>query len=347
MVDLKSKIQNVLKLDIVKIFSFTALSTFVKMVTGLISVKVVAVLIGPSGIALIGQLNNFATIIMALASGGINNGVTKYVAEYKSSNSEIKNILSTGFKITAICSSFIGLLLIGFKDFLSNKILLSTEYGYVFIVFGIVLIFYALNSFIVSILNGFKEFKLLVYVNIVGSILGLLFTLTLVYFGGLKGALISSISFQSVMFIVTFYMIRKLFWLNRSFFLQSFDKQWLRRYLGFSLMALISAGTSPISQLILRGQIINDISQIEAGWWEAMNRISNIYLLIITTTLSVYYLPRLSEISDNRVLRSELLKAYKIIVPVLLLCFSSIFFLRFFVIKLLFTSEMQVTNYIL
>ena len=57
------------------------MSTVVKMLTGLISVKVVASIIGPSGVALVGQLNNFATIAMSLASGGINNGITKYVAE--------------------------------------------------------------------------------------------------------------------------------------------------------------------------------------------------------------------------------------------------------------------------
>lgn len=341
MVDLKTKIQKVLKLDLVKIFSFTALSTFVKMLAGLVSVKVVAVMIGPSGIALLGQLNNFATIIMTLASGGINNGVTKYVSEYKSSDSEIRKLLSTGFKVTAFCSSIIGLLLIIFNELLSRKVLLSPAYGYVFIIFGIVLIFYALNSFIVSILNGFKEFKLFVYVNIIGSILGLIFTVSLVYFGGLKGALISAISFQSVMFLVTLYMIRKLYWLNKSFFFERFDQVWFRRYLGFTLMAFVTAATSPISQLILRGHIINEISQIEAGWWEAMNRISNMYLLVITTSLSVYYLPRLSEISDNRLLRIELFKAYKLIVPALLLSFAAIFFLRFFVIQVLFTAEFR------
>ena len=83
--------QRALKADIVKVFSFTAMSTVVKMLTGLISVKVVASIIGPSGVALVGQLNNFATIAMSLASGGINNGITKYVAEYKEDKERIKD----------------------------------------------------------------------------------------------------------------------------------------------------------------------------------------------------------------------------------------------------------------
>lgn len=75
--------QHVAKTDIVRVFSFTAISTLVKMLTGLIGVKVVASVIGPAGVALVGQLNNFASIAMAVSSGGINSGIIKYVAEYK------------------------------------------------------------------------------------------------------------------------------------------------------------------------------------------------------------------------------------------------------------------------
>ena len=79
----KSFISRVLKADIVKVFSLTSISTLVKMCTGLVSVKIVASIIGPAGVALVGQLNNFSTIALSLATGGINSGIPKYIAEYK------------------------------------------------------------------------------------------------------------------------------------------------------------------------------------------------------------------------------------------------------------------------
>ena len=87
--------QHVAKMDIVRVFSFTAISTLVKMLTGLIGVKVVASVIGPAGVALVGQLNNFASIAMAVSSGGINSGIIKYVAEYKDNENRIRLLLST------------------------------------------------------------------------------------------------------------------------------------------------------------------------------------------------------------------------------------------------------------
>ncbi|HEY0897041.1 MAG TPA: oligosaccharide flippase family protein, partial [Sphingobacteriaceae bacterium] len=71
-----------LKKEMVKVFSLTAVSTLVKMLTGFISVKIISTLIGPAGVALLGQLTNFSTIFLTFSNGGINNGVTKYIAEY-------------------------------------------------------------------------------------------------------------------------------------------------------------------------------------------------------------------------------------------------------------------------
>ena len=77
-------------------------------------------------------------------------------------------------------------------------------------------------------------------------------------------------------------------------------------------MAFTSAATVPVSQMLLRGYVITEISATEAGWWEAMNRISNMYLMVITTSFSVYYLPRLSELTNNDELRHEIFKSYKL-----------------------------------
>ena len=49
--------------EIVKVFSLSSIATLVRMLTGMISIKVVAVIIGPSGVAILGQLNNFVYII--------------------------------------------------------------------------------------------------------------------------------------------------------------------------------------------------------------------------------------------------------------------------------------------
>lgn len=327
------------QIDFIKIFSLTALSTLVRILTGFISVKFMAVIIGASGIALLGQLNNFSTIILSVATLGINSGVTKYVAEFQCDESKIKSFLSTGLRIVVVSSLICGILMIIFRHLLTKWIFLSPDYAYVFIVFGITIILYSLNNFFISVLNGFKEYKKFVIINILGTIVGLVFTLILIVFFQLKGALISSVTFQSVSFYFTFRMLRKYSWRTIPYFKQKFEFLIAKKYLRYSLMTLVSVAVVPVSQLLLRGYVINHISEIEAGWWEAMNRISGMYLLVITSSFSVYYLPRLSEISDRSVLRKEIFQSYKIIIPMIFFGFIVIYLLRYFIIRILFTID--------
>ena len=51
-----TRIKKIIATDLVKVTSLNAVATLVRMLTGFISVKVVAVLIGPAGVALLGQL---------------------------------------------------------------------------------------------------------------------------------------------------------------------------------------------------------------------------------------------------------------------------------------------------
>ena len=335
----KSFISRVLKADIVKVFSLTSISTLVKMCTGLVSVKIVASIIGPAGVALVGQLNNFSTIALSLATGGINSGITKYVAEYKSDASKVKQYLATAFRITVVCSLLVGLVLLLLCKQLSSLIMMTPQYWYVFAIFGITITFYGLNNMLVSVVNGYKQFNKYVKVNVVSSIFGVSFTVALVLALGLPGALISAVTFQSLMIFVSVLMLRKLEWLRKDWLVGKFKRTIASQYFRYALMTLLSAFLVPISQMLLRGYVISEISITEAGWWEGMNRISNMYLMVITSSFSVYYLPRLSEISDRIELRHEIFKCYKVIVPLLLAGFTVIYFLRFFIVKLLFTHE--------
>ena len=327
------------KADIIKVFSLTAVATIVKGLTGFISVKVIAVVIGSSGIAMLGQLTNFSSIVMTLATGGIGNGVVKYVAQYKEKSVIIKIYLSTAFRVIIFSSAICSLVLIFFATFFSKVIFFNENYSYVFTLFGATIILYAFNSFFICIVNGYKQFKSYVAINIFDSLSGLIFSLILVMLFGLKGALIGAVTYQSVMFFVTFYFIYKSPWFSFKNFSDKVNNLALKKYLSFTLMTFVSAVTVPTSQLIVRSHLIKSLSAQQAGWWEAMNRLSSLYLMVITTSLGVYYLPKLAEIKEKSDLKNEITNAYKIIIPILIISCTGIYLLRDLVIQFVFSKE--------
>ena len=69
-------------MNLIKTSFYTSLSTAVSFITGFIITKVVAVKIGPKGMAYLGQFQNTTAILTMLATGAIATGVIKYLAEW-------------------------------------------------------------------------------------------------------------------------------------------------------------------------------------------------------------------------------------------------------------------------
>lgn len=334
-------IKKIFTADIFKISFLNAIAVFIKMITGFVSIKAVAYLLGPAGpmgIAMLGQLNNFTNILLAVSNGGINNGITRYVAEYSGSEKKYQLFLGTGFWITAILSILTGLVLIFGAGYFAETILKDIKYKSVFYVFGGTLVMYAFNTLLISVINGFKEFKKYVAANILGSIIGLLFTIILAFKFGIYGALISAVTYQSVVFILTLFLVMNSKWFKVKEIVRIFSKTAAVKLGHYSLMALVTAIVMPASQLVVRGYISHHNID-EAGLWEGINRVSNMYLMVFATSLSVYYLPRLTELNTHQELRKEVFSVYKLVTP-LLIIFSIILFAgRDIVIQVLFTNE--------
>jgi len=318
-----------------------AIAVFIKMITGFVSIKAVAFLLGPlgpMGIAMLGQLNNFTNILLAISNGGINNGITRYVAEYSGSEKKYQLFLGTGFWITATLSVLSGLVLIIGAGYFASTILKDAQYKGVFYVFGGTLIMYAFNTLLISVINGFKEFKKYVAANIFGSIIGLLFTIVLAVNFGIYGALISAVTYQSVVFILTLFLVMNTRWFKVKEIIRKFSKTAAVKLGHYSLMALVTAIVMPASQLVIRGYI-SQHNIDEAGLWEGINRVSNMYLMVFATSLSVYYLPRLTELNTPGELRKEVFSVYKLVTPLLIIFSISLFAGRDIVIHVLFTDQ--------
>jgi PST family polysaccharide transporter len=104
-------------------------------------------------------------------------------------------------------------------------------------------------------------------------------------------------------------------------------------------MTFVSATMVPLSQIYLRNYIGVNIGWDAAGYWQGISRISDTYLMLITTTLSIYYLPKLSSIQDKTELRKEIIYGYKIIMPIVIAMAAGVYIFRDFIIKLIFTKD--------
>jgi len=326
-------------MTLIKTSILSGISTIIRVITGFISVKLVAVYIGPSGLAFMGQMQSFIAMMSAIASAGVNSGVIKYTAEHYENENIKQKIWSTALKISLVLIIPVAGIIIFLADFISLKIFNTANYSSIFIIFAITIIFFVLNALLTSILNGQKEIKKLTLLNIIGSIFSLVTTVILVIQFKLYGALIAGIISQSIVFFITLYFVIHSKWFTISMFTSKMDSEYTNKLLKFALMSLVSAITIPLSHIYIRNYIGNNIGWDEAGYWQAIWRISETYLMLITVTLSVYYLPKLSSIENKKELKNELIYVYKVVMPIVVIMALCIYIFKEQIVNILFTKS--------
>lgn len=318
---------------------FSAIITFIRIGSGFVAGKFIAMFTGPSGVAFIGAFTNFISIILSFANGAITTGVVKYTAEFSEDKKSLSKVFSTSLRISVCSSAMVGLILIIFGATFSNLIFSNPIYANPVRVLGGTVILYSLNSLLISILNGIGQIKSYTIVNTIGSLIGLIFTVLLVFYFKITGALYALVLSQSIVFFVTLTIVWKSSWFTKSSFLKPFDRKIALKLGQFSVMAIVTALTVPVAQLILRNMVMDKLGVESAGYWQGLMRVSDGYLMLLTTALGTYYLPKLSMLKTNFELRKEIYNGYKIILPVVLSGCIIIYYLRFFIIKILYTPE--------
>lgn len=326
-------------MNLLKTSALNGVAVLIKTATMFLLNKILAVYVGPAGYAAIGQFQNFIQMITTFAGSAINTAIIKYTAEYHEEKTKQIEVWRTSGTLILIFSTVSALLILIFKNQIAIYIFHSNEYSKVLVWFAIFLVFFTFNSFFLAILNGVKEVKKMVVANIAGSIFSLIITSLLAIYYQLYGALIALSIYQSLAFLVTMFLCSKLEWFNLKSFFGKVDKNIAKKLAAFALMAFVSVFFGNIAQILLRNMVIEQFGLVYAGYWDAMTRLSNGYLLFASTILGVYYLPRLSELKKYEEVKKEVFLGYQVILPIATISSMLIYLFKEIIVNLLFTHE--------
>jgi len=323
-----------------KATSLNGISILIKILIGFITSKIIAIFVGPSGMALVGNLRNFLTSTEAFATLGFENGVVKYVAEHKKDGDKLKQTLSTIFISVLVVCVFLSLVLFFFSDYF-NQSVFGKQYPYAFIfkALAIGLPFYIGNIFLIATINGLGEFKKVIYINIIGNCIGLVVSVVLIWQLKTEGALLAIITTPSLLFLVSFLSINKEIKIFKAVNCKFYNLLFLKDLSSYSLMALVSAVFGPMVFLAIRKNIIATIGIDQAGFWEAITRISSYNFLFITSLIGIYFLPKLAVAKGHHETKSLFWEYYKGILPLFVVAMVVLYLLRDFVVQILFTKE--------
>ncbi len=325
---------------LLKVTSINGVGTIIGIITGIITQKALAIFVGPQGLGVIGNFRDFIEAIKTISTLGIANGVVKYVSEFKKDVTKLTETLSTALFILIVPAIVLSLVLF-FSATYWNEQLFSEAYDFtlLFKVAALALPLYALNLLVVSVINGYAKYKIYISINIVSNILTLGLLLFLLWKFRLEGALYGILLAPVLSFLITLGFIFKKRYKIEFFKISAVSKQQLLKFMPFMIMALISSISLPVVRIAIRDYIEVVDGDVAVGYWEGMYRISNFYLMFISSLMTLYILPKLSEITTDREFRREIKNYFKTVVPLFTLGIIILYLFRDLVISILLTGN--------
>ena len=295
-------------MNIAKTSFLSGIAVLVRIATNLLVNKFLAIYVGVSGYAVIGQFQSLVSVVTTFGSGAINNGVIKYTSEYASDHDKRVAIWSTALVMGIAGSLIFASILIGYRIELSVLLLGSEEYSGVMVLLGLSLSLFVLNGLMLAVLNGLKEVHYLITANIGGSVISGVIAIYLVTHFDLWGALVALAISQGVAFFLTLFVFLRVVTIDwKSLFFKA-NRRSFKLLSAFALMSATTAIVGPTGQVLIRDQLAVFLDLQTAGLWQALFKFSETHLLLLTSTLTVYFLPRLSEIADGDELIAEIKK---------------------------------------
>ena len=253
-----NKIKNIFKKDLFRTSILTSASTIIKIISTFVVQKIIAIQVGPSGIAILAQLQNFIAILTTTAGLGTNQGIVKYISEYKESNKEkLRDVLSTSNILTFVSALVVALFSIIFSSAISVYLFNTEEYSLIIKLISTSVIFYSFYTQFISYLNGFNEVKKYAFANIVGNLISLIITVLIVLEFGLFGALLSVAITQTIMFFTILYFSKSSEWFTLHNFNASFNKLTANKLFQFSFIALTNFILTPYIEILIRNHIFH------------------------------------------------------------------------------------------
>ena len=335
-----SFIKKIVQTPLFKISSLNSLSVLIRMGFSVITSNMLAVFVGAGGMAYLGNFRNFMSTLEGVSTLAFPSGIVKYVGENEEKEKEVTKIITTVLLTFLGFSILLGVLIFAFSDYLNAKIFGSDlNLEIIFKVVAIVLPFNVVSVLYVSIINGLGKYSKLIKATIFSNVLGLLLTVFLIYEYELIGAILSIVFQSTILFLVSFFYVPKELQIIGRIQFKQYDVSVIKKLLGFSFMILPSMLLSPYLTLEIRKFLIERVGLIDAGFWEAMARVSNLYLIFITTLVSIYFYPELVRAKNKWETKKVFLRFYQVIIPIFIVSGVVIYVSRFLILKILFTAE--------
>jgi len=329
-----------------QIFRATSLfgsSQVLQLIFQVFSNKIIAVLLGPIGIGILGFFNNIIQLIITCTSFDITKTATREIALLSDNDKDfLKKTTQKHFEFALLISIFASLVSVFFAKSFSLLIFNDQSKAYWFYCLPIYFVFFLIAQTRLAILQGLRATKTFATMQVFHVILSGISAVSFYYFWKLDGILWAIIVNGFLLFLLSYYFTynySKGLSFQISSFWQSFQDS--KTMLYFGLVLSINAIVGQLCFLGIRSFLEMQSHSLEiVGYYEVSQVFLIKYLGMVFIAMSYDYYPKLTH------LISDLPSAFKLVnqqieMAILIILPAALFLYTFgpLVIKLLYSEN--------
>lgn len=262
--------------------------------------KAISVLLGPAGMGIADLLNTSIGMVSKITNFGLGTSAVKNISESYGTNDKQRFLRTAAVfrKLVWITGALgmIGVILLA--PVLSKLAFGDGSYTVAFLIISVTLLINQLGSGNSAVLQGTRQITMLAKASFVGSVLGVIFTIPLYYFYGLKGIVPGIVVGALISYFIKYYFYRKLKIKKVPVTVSQTvteGREMVKMGFMISMSGLIALGSAYILRLFIsREGSLDDVGLYNAGF-----AIANSYVGLVFTAMAADYYPRLAAVASN------------------------------------------------
>ncbi len=277
-------------------------SSVISIILRIIRTKVLAVLLGPSGMGLFGIYDSIARMIETVAGMGIQSSGVRQTAEAVAANDK-KKIAQTIFTLRRI-SIFLGILGFLLLLLLSTPISILTfdnsEHSFNLAILAIIPLLGAVSGGQRALIQGMRHIGDLAKLSVLGALFGTVFSIPIIYIWGQDGIAPSLIAVAAMGILTSWWYARKI---EITRIRMAWSEVWresgllLKIGVVFMVTSLMTTG----SVYLIRVLVVRQLGLDAVGLYQAAATLSMLYVGFILDAMGKDYYPRLTAVAhDNQ-----------------------------------------------
>lgn len=297
-------------------------ASIINILVGIIKTKVIAVLLGPAGVGLMGLYQSIMSTVQTLAGCGMDTSGVRQIAVSNGDN-KVLDLVRRSLLWGNLLLGGIGIviLLLARKQ-VSQLVFNDTEHVVEIGLLGVGVFFSLMAASQMALLQGLRRIGDIARVNIFSSVAGLIIGVLIIWWQRQDGVHWFVITAPMTSFIFASWYASRLQRVEVEHDRNTIIQEW-QSLLRLGIPVMAAALLTLVTQLLARTFVLNELGLDASGYFQAAWAISMTYIGFVLGAMATDYLPRLTEAINeperaNRLVNEQMEMGLLMAAPVLL-----------------------------